>query len=246
MPRYKLTIEYDGTEFCGWQRQEEGIKSVQGTIEAAVMSLSNQLVLVEGSGRTDRGVHALEQVAHVDLEKTFAPYQLREGLNFFLRNQGVVILSVEEVPDTFHARFSAKSRTYVYKILNRRAPLALEHNRAWHIPKPLDVGAMSQAAQHFIGHHDFTTFRSAHCQAPHALRTLDRFDLYQEGAFITAIIKSRSFLHNQVRIMMGSIAKIGRREWTPSYIQDLLEIKDRRKAGATAPAHGLYLAKVEY
>lgn len=249
MPRYKLTIEYEGNRFSGWQRQSKQ-SSVQNTLEQAIKALFDQDALVEGAGRTDAGVHALGQVAHVDLTNTVPGYRVCDGLNHYLRNRGVAILSAEIVPSDFHARFSAKGRVYEYRIFNRRAPLVLEANQAWHVIGALDVEKMKVAAAHFLGHHDFTSFRAARCQAASPIRTLDTFDIRHEktpvGDYITAEIASRSFLHNQVRIMMGTLKKVGEGDLHPNDISSILEARDRRVSGPTAPPQGLYLKSIAY
>lgn len=246
MPRYKLTVEYDGTLFYGWQRQEGGLPTIQGTIESAVKQFSGEDITLEGAGRTDAGVHATGQVAHLNLTKDWPTYRILDALNFYLRDTGVAIVGAELVPDDFHARFSAKARVYNYRIINRRAPLVLEKNRAWHVIKPLNLEAMQETAQIFIGTHDFTSFRSISCQAKSAIRTLDEFILTQENHVITARIKSRSFLHNQVRIMMGSLHQIGMGCWQIEDVRQALEKRNRVYAGPTAPAWGLYLTDVQY
>ncbi len=246
MPRYKLTIEYDGTLFHGWQRQETGVVSVQGTIEQAVYQFCQEQVTVEGAGRTDAGVHATGQVAHIEITKVFPCYRIRDALNFFLKSSGVSILKVEEVAVDFHARFSAKARVYNYVIINRRASSPLWENRAWHVIQPMDVLAMRNAAQTFVGHHDFTSFRSTHCQAPSAVRTLDEFELIHEGDKITAQIRSKSFLHNQVRIMMGTLYQVGLGRRSIEDIKQALLGRHRAYAGPTAPPYGLYLTEVHY
>ena len=249
MPRYKLTIEYEGNRFSGWQRQRKQT-SVQSTIEDAIKALFNQEVIVEGAGRTDAGVHALGQVAHVDLVDPVPGYRICDGLNHYLRDRGVAILKAEIVPDDFHARFSAKGRVYEYRIFNRRAPLILEANQAWHVIRPLDVEKMKIAAQHLVGRHDFTSFRATLCQAKSPVRTIDSFEIHQantsSGDMITAVIASRSFLHNQVRIMMGTLKRIGEGCIDVDMIPSMLEARDRRLSGPTAPPQGLYLKSIAY
>ncbi|MBW8309572.1 MAG: tRNA pseudouridine(38-40) synthase TruA [Candidatus Paracaedibacteraceae bacterium] len=245
MPRYKLTIEYDGRPFCGWQLQPQ-VPTVQGFLQQAVKKFSGLNVVVEGAGRTDTGVHAIGQVAHVDLLRHDTPYRVQRGLNFFLDDCGISVVNVEEVEPTFHARFSAKRRQYIYRIINRRAPLAIDEGLAWHVPVALDIEKMSQGASMLVGVHDFTSFRSIHCQAPNPIRLLDRFDLEQTGPEIRAIIESRAFLHNQVRIMMGTLKMIGEGRWTLKDLEKALEAKDRTQGGVTAPSHGLYFSKVFY
>lgn len=254
MPRYKLTIEYNGASYCGWQRQADGIRTVQGCIEAAVQSFTKETALVEGSGRTDQGVHAMGQVAHIDLTEHQEPYRIQDALNFYLRKQAldrmqaqsISILKVEEVAPDFHARFSATSRHYVYRITNRRAPLTFSDHCSWHVIAPLDIDLMNEAAALLIGHHDFTSFRSIHCQATSPFRTLDQFSFARDCDETTVFVKSRSFLHNQVRIMVGSVKMVGEGRWPVQKIQEILDKKDRTEGGMTAPACGLYLSKVEY
>jgi tRNA pseudouridine38-40 synthase len=243
--RYKIAIEYDGSSFHGWQRQDN-LKTVQGCIEKAIEKMTDQKVLVEGAGRTDAGVHATRQIGHFDLTKHYSPHRIQDGLNFYLKEVGVVIFGVEEVEPPFHARFSATSRTYHYQIVNRRAPLSLDRFRAWHVIVPLDVEVMQNAAKHLIGHHDFSAFRSSECQSNSALKTLTQFDIYKKGDRLTAIIKARSFLHNQVRIMIGTLKMIGESKWDEDDLLRILLSKDRTLAGPTAPPHGLYLVDVGY
>jgi tRNA pseudouridine38-40 synthase len=249
MPRYKLTLEYDGNRFSGWQRQRKQ-SSVQETIEKAIKAMFRQEVIVEGAGRTDAGVHALGQVAHFDLPQNVDGYRVSDGLNHYLRDSGVVILHTEIVADDFHARFSAKGRVYEYRILNRRAPLVIEGNQAWHVIAPLHIEKMRQAAGHLVGHHDFTSFRSAHCQAASPMRTIDKFEIMQRpaqaGDYIIAQVESRSFLHNQVRIMMGTIKLVGEGRMDVGDIPKFLENHDRCTTGPTAPPHGLYLKRIAY
>lgn len=249
MPRYKLTIEYDGAAFFGWQRQP-GCISVQEIIADAVKAIFKQDVLVEGAGRTDAGVHALGQVAHIDLAHEMPGYRICDGLNHYLRDRRVTILAAEIVPDTFHARFSAIGRVYEYHIINRRAPLILEANQAWHVIVPLNLKKMQEAAQHFLGTHDFTSFRATLCQSPSPVKTLDLFELTHKplayGSLITAHIGSRSFLHNQVRIMMGTIKLVGEGRLHPDQIPGILQARDRKAGGPTAPPQGLYLKSVAY
>lgn len=246
MPRYKLTIEYDGRFFCGWQRQDS-VLSVQQAIEMAVTAFCGQQnVLVYGSGRTDAGVHALGQVAHVDLDKEFLPYRVMDALNFYLKEYPVAILAVETVSPDFHARFSAKSRTYIYRICNRRAPLTIDMGRVWHVIKPLDVAKMHEAAQLFVGVHDFNAFRAVRCQAASSVRMIDFFQVSRQGDIIQLEVQSKSFLHNQVRIMVGSLSLIGEGRWQLNDLKRALESADRRAAGPTAPPDGLYFAKIEY
>jgi len=246
MFRYKLTIEYDGSRFCGWQRQEAGVPSVQEAIETALYTLFKEKTLVEGAGRTDSGVHALGQVAHCELSYDHPLYRIQDGLNFFLMPQGASILKIETVPLDFHARFSATSRSYIYKIFNRRAPSPLERRRMWHVVRPLDFVSMQNAATLLLGTHDFSAFRAGECQAASPVKTLDHFTLTQEGEQITAFVQARSFLHHQVRIMMGTLQQVGLGKWPSAKIHEILEGRNRRYAGPTAPPHGLYLAQVGY
>lgn len=245
MPRYKLTIEYDGTPFNGWQRQS-GRPSVQAALEIAIFGFSGETVTLQAAGRTDTGVHALGQVAHVDLSKTWDPFRIREALNFHLRPQPVAILSAEAVPDSFEARFSAVARHYEYRILNRRAPAVLERQRVWHLPMPLDAEAMDHAAGLILGTHDFTTFRAAECQARSPVRTLEQFAVRRAADHLFITARARSFLHHQVRSMVGSLRQVGEGKWTPAQFRAALDAADRRRCGALAPPAGLYLTKVVY
>lgn len=245
MPRYKLTIEYDGAPFCGWQVQET-LPSVQGSLERAVKAISGEAARVHGAGRTDAGVHALGQVAHVDLVKDFPAGRLRDGLNAHLRPDPIGVLAVEIVPQTFEARFSAVRRHYLYRIVNRRANLALEIGRVWRVPKALDAGAMHEAAQRLIGKHDFTTFRDTECQAKSPDKTLDVLDVTRDGEAVNIVTNARSFLHSQVRSMVGSLVWVGEGRWTPDDMQRALEARDRRACGPVAPPDGLYLVRVDY
>ena len=248
--RYKITIEYDGTRFHGWQRQSHPLKgeliTVQSALEKAAFKLTKQQALVEGAGRTDAGVHATGQVCHFEIHKYFPPLKVRDALNFYLQDQGVSVLVVEEVDSTFHARFSATLRTYNYHIINRRAPLSLDTQRAWHVMAPLDVELMREAAQELVGHYDFSAFRAAECQGKSPLKTLSRFDIVAEKDRIVAIIESRSFLHNQVRIMMGTLKRVGEGKWTREDVIRIRDSKQRHLSGPTAPAYGLYLTGVSY
>jgi tRNA pseudouridine38-40 synthase len=260
MPRYKLTIEYDGTGYAGWQKQPDR-PSIQGEIEAALFKFSGTPIEVVGAGRTDAGVHATAQVAHIDLPKAYDPFRVMQGINFYLFNpkadsesdepaaipaNRIAILNVEPVADDFKARFSAVKRHYLYRIINRRARLGLEAGRAWHVVEPLDINAMNEAAKHLLGHHDFTSFRDSACQAKSPMKTLDRLEVRQNGEQIVVFASSRSFLHHQVRIMVGSLILVGRGKWQPGDVRIALEAKDRAKAGLTAPPDGLYLVGVDY
>lgn len=245
MTRFKLLIEYDGTPYAGWQRQNDQ-PSVQGCIEQAVYKFAQEEVHVQCAGRTDAGVHARGQVAHLDLQKDRTAYQLCEGINFFLQNKPIVVLQAEEVDAEFNARFSAKGRKYFYRIINRRAPLAIDEHRAWHIPWDVDAQAMHDAAQLLVGHHDFTSFRASQCQAKSALKTLDRLDVVRQNDEVHVIAEAQSFLHHQVRNMVGTLAQVGSGKWVASDVTHALEAKDRRASGPTAPASGLYLTEVVY
>jgi tRNA pseudouridine38-40 synthase len=245
MPRYKLTIEYDGSPFLGWQVQESGL-TVAGLLEDALEKLSGERTKVSGAGRTDAGVHALGQAAHIDLGKEWETDTIRDGLNAHLRPQPVAVLSAERVSDDFDARFSATKRHYLYRILNRRADLALDKNRVWRIVRPLDEKKMHEAAQHLVGHHDFTTFRAAECQAKSPVKTLDVLNVTRNGQEIRIEASARSFLHHQVRSIVGSLAQVGEGKWTPADMQRALEARDRAACGPVAPPDGLYLVGVDY
>jgi tRNA pseudouridine38-40 synthase len=245
MPRYKLTIEYDGRPFVGWQVQDNG-PSVQGVLMAAIAAFSGEEVSVQGAGRTDAGVHALAQVAHVDLAKDWDDDTVRDAANAHLRPHPIAVLRAEWVADTFDARFSAIRRHYRYRIVNRRADLALERGRAWRIAKPLDSAAMHAAAQRLVGRHDFTTFRNAECQAKSPVKTLDRVDVERNADEITVVTSARSFLHSQVRSMVGALALVGEGKWTADDVTAALEKRDRAACAPVAPPDGLYLAQVDY
>lgn len=245
MTRYRLTIEYDGRSFVGWQRQDNGL-SVQQTLEDAVFGFCGERTLVYGAGRTDAGVHATGQAAHVDIVRPTTTDTVRDALNAHLRPAPVAVLAAEAVDDAFHARFSATGRRYVYRIVNRRAPLALDSGRAWQVGVPLDDPAMRDAAARLLGHHDFTTFRSAACQARSPVKTLDRLDVTRSGDEIRLEIAARSFLHNQVRIMAGTLKLVGEGKWSADDVAAALAACDRTKGGPTAPPDGLYLAEVRY
>ncbi|HEV7253183.1 MAG TPA: tRNA pseudouridine(38-40) synthase TruA [Mesorhizobium sp.] len=247
MPRYRLLIEYDGRPYAGWQRQS-GQHSVQAAIEAAVFSFSGEAVSIRGAGRTDAGVHASGQVAHFDLAKERAEKTVRDALNAHLGAAGeaVSILEARQAPDSFDARFSATARHYRYAILNRRAPPALQKGFVWWVPKPLDADAMAAAAGVLLGRHDFTTFRSAHCQAKSPVRTLDRLDVARAGELITVEASARSFLHNQVRSVVGSLKRVGEGGWTADDLRRALEARDRSACAGLAPPEGLCLVRVDY
>lgn len=247
MPRYRLLVEYDGRPYAGWQRQANA-PSVQQAIEEAVQAFSGEQVRLQGAGRTDAGVHASGQVASLWLDRTWRPDRVRDALNahLTLREDRVSILDVDEVADGFDARFSARERRYLYRLADRRPPLALERDRAWHCRTMLDVPAMHAGAQRLVGHHDFTTFRSADCQSASPLKTLDRLDVIRAGEEIHVLAAARSFLHNQVRSMVGSLKRVGSGHWTEADLVDALEARDRQRCAAIAPPHGLYLIGVLY
>lgn len=245
MPRWRLIIEYDGGPFFGWQRQENG-PSVQQAIEDAVFRFCGERESVQGAGRTDAGVHAAGQVAHMDLARPFAPATVRDAINFHLRPAPVVVRDAVIVADTFHARFSARNRCYRYRILSRPAPPALERDRVWWTPLPLDVAAMVEAAAMLEGRHDFTSFRSTMCGATSALKTLTTLRVTRTGEEVVIAAEARSFLHNQVRIIAGTLKQVGEGRWTPANVAAALQACDRARAGPTAPAHGLCLTSVEY
>jgi tRNA pseudouridine38-40 synthase len=245
MPRYKLTLEYDGRPFRGWQRLSEG-PSVQQALEEAVLAFCGETTRVLGAGRTDAGVHALGQVAHLDLAREVAIETLRNALNHHLRPQPVVVLEAVRVADDFHARFSARARHYSYRIVNRRAPLALGAGRAWQVAVPLDAEMMHEAAQRLLGHHDFTSFRSSICQAATPSKTLDRLNVSRHGEVVEITASARSFLHHQVRNMVGSLKLVGQGKWPVERIEAVLQARDRAQAGPTAPACGLFLVRVDY
>lgn len=245
MPRYKLTIEYDGAPFVGWQIQQNGL-SVQGVLETAFAAFAGEAVTVKGAGRTDAGVHALGQIAHVDLPRDFDTDTVRDAANAHLRPHPVAVLSAEPAADDFDARFSAVRRHYIYRIVNRRAPLALDEGRAWRVARPLDVPAMYAAAQRLIGKHDFTTFRAAECQAASPEKTLDRLDVDRSGDDLLVTAVARSFLHHQVRSMVGSLVLVGDGRWSGDNLFAALQARDRSACGPVAPPDGLYLVAVEY
>ena len=245
MPRFKLTIEYDGTSFVGWQRQDNGL-SVQAVLEAAVRGYCQVDALVQGAGRTDAGVHALGQVAHVDLPRDDRPQVVANALNAHLRPHPISVLKAEKVADDFHARFSAIERGYVYRISNRRAPAVLEINHAWWIKAELDAAAMHDAAQALVGRHDFTSFRAIECQAESPVKTLDEISVAQNGELIAITVRARSFLYHQVRNFVGTLKFVGDGKWTRADIKRVLEARDRSIAGPTAPPGGLYLTHVRY
>jgi tRNA pseudouridine38-40 synthase len=243
--RYKLTIEYDGTPFVGWQMQASGA-SVQALITAAIASFCGEQVTLQGAGRTDAGVHALGQIAHFDLANAPETDTVRDALNAYLRPHPIAVLQAERVADDFDARFSARRRHYRYRIINRRADLALERNRAWRVPRPLDERAMHAAAQHLVGRHDFTTFRAAECQAKSPVKTLDVLAVERSGDLVTVCASARSFLHNQVRSMVGSLVLVGDGKWNGDDLAAALAARERTACGPVAPPDGLYLVAVDY
>jgi tRNA pseudouridine38-40 synthase len=245
MPRYRIDIEYDGTAFVGWQIQSTGA-SVQGELAKAVERFSGEAVAVRGAGRTDAGVHALGQVAHFDLGRAWDPFRVREALNFYLRNWPLAVLDCSVVPAVFDARFSATARHYLYKILSRRAPPAIERNRVWWLPIELDAKAMHEAAQILTGRHDFTTFRAAACQAKSPVRTLDLLTVTTDGDHLLINASARSFLHHQVRSIVGSLKLVGEGKWSGADLERALKVRDRAACGPVAPAAGLYLVGVDY
>jgi tRNA pseudouridine38-40 synthase len=245
MPRYRLLLEYDGGPFAGWQRQENG-PSVQAAVEEAIFELSGERVTVTGAGRTDAGVHARGQVAHFDLERGFTPETVRDALNAHLRPLPVAVIEADPAAPDFHARFSAVARHYAYRILNRRAPPALELGHVWHVAQALDAEAMHGAAQTLIGQHDFTTFRSTMCQAKSPVKTLDKLDVQRRGDEIVMYARARSFLHNQVRSMVGTLKLVGEGKWTAKDVKRALEARDRAACGPVAPPDGLTLMQVDY
>jgi tRNA pseudouridine38-40 synthase len=245
VPRYRLTVEYCGAGFVGWQRQPNGL-SIQEALETAIGHFCGERAAVFGAGRTDAGVHALAQVAHVDLARIADPDELRGAVNYHLRPHRVSVLRVEPVGAEFDARLSATGRHYRYRILNRRAPAALERGRVWHIAPPLDVAAMQAGARHLVGHHDFSTFRDSQCQAKSPVKTLDTLDVTRAGEEIHIAARARSFLHHQVRNMVGTLKLIGAGRWRPEDMERALAARNRRAGGPTAPAEGLALVAVHY
>ena len=246
MPRYKLTLEYDGKPYCGWQRQNDQ-PSVQEAIETAILGFSGEDASLFGAGRTDTGVHATGQVAHVDLSRDWPLDVIRDALNAHLRNEAIAILSVEAAPVDFDARFSARKRHYLYRIFNRRPPPALLNGQVWWVSKPLDVGAMREAARRLVGTHDFDTFRSAHCQARNPIRTLEILDVTKAGVEEIHIhAMAQSFLHNQIRSFAGTLKLVGEGRWSADDVTAALEARDRKRCGPVAPPDGLYLTQIEY
>jgi tRNA pseudouridine38-40 synthase len=245
MTRFALTLEFDGGPFMGLQRQDHG-PTVQEAIERAVFQVTGETVTMHSAGRTDSGVHALAMVSHVDIAKGIEPFRLMEALNARLRPDPIAVIACEAKPDEWHARFSCIGRKYEYRIANRRAPLTLERGRAWHVTRPLDAEAMDRAAQALVGRHDFTTFRSAHCQARDPLKTLDRLEVRRIADHVLIEAEARSFLHHQVRSMVGTLALVGLGQWREDQVAEALEARDRAALGLNAPAEGLYFVEARY
>jgi len=243
--RWKLLLEYDGGPFVGWQRQALG-ESVQQALEQAIGRMTGETVGVHGAGRTDAGVHALGMAAHVDISKTLTAHRLREGVNALVRPAPISVLEVEPVADDWHARFSCTKRRYLYRMLSRRSPPAVERGKLWHISLPLNVEAMAEAAAKLVGTHDFTTFRSAHCQSDSPVKTLDRLEIERVGDEVQVHAAARSFLHHQVRSMTGCLAMVGRGQWSPADMAAALEARDRAALGLNAPPEGLYFVEASY
>ncbi len=245
MARFKLTIEYDGAPYVGWQRQPTHL-SVQQVLEDAIKKFSGENVTVFGAGRTDAGVHAMGQVAHIDLNKDFTADRVRDAMNHFMKREPVAVLEAEEVSDEFHARFSAEARHYIYRIIDRRANLTFDRGHAWRVYTPIDSDAMHEAAQALVGLHDFSTFRDVQCQAKSPIKTLSKIDVVRNGQEIRISVSAPSFLHRQVRSITGSLVDIGRGRKSVAWMQDILKAKDRQMCGEVAPPDGLYLTKVDY
>lgn len=245
MTRFALTLEFDGSPFVGLQRQPNG-PSIQQTVEDAIRQVTGEKVTLHAAGRTDAGVHALGMRVHVDIAKDIAQFKLLEAVNALVRPAPIAVLACEIVPDDWHARFSCTGRSYVYRIANRRPPLTLERGRAWQIAPPLDAAAMHRAAQALVGHHDFTTFRSVHCQSQSPVKTLDRLDVRREGDAVLIEAAARSFLHHQVRSMVGCLALVGMGRWRKEQIGEALAARDRHALGLNAPPEGLYFVRAVY
>ena len=245
MHKYKITIEYDGTDFVGWQKQENGL-SIQSSIEDAINKITSETVNVFGAGRTDSGVHAKRQVAHFELSKKISLDNIRDGINQHLRPLTIAILDAKKVNEDFHARFCAELRSYEYLIINRRSPLTLYKNQAWGIFKQLNINEMKKAALKFVGKHDFNAFRSIDCQASSSIKTIQSCTVEKKEEYVVINVAAKSFLHSQVRIITGTLVDVGKGKILPINIKKIINSKDRSKAGVTAPAHGLYLTKVEY
>jgi tRNA pseudouridine38-40 synthase len=245
MTRWRLTVEFDGAPFVGWQRQAFG-ESVQGVLERAIAQMTGEAITVHGAGRTDAGVHALAMDAHVDIAKPLTEHRLREGVNALVRPHPVSVLDVAEVADDWHARFSCTGRRYLYRILNHRAPPALLRGKVWHIGAPLDLDAMQEGADKLLGSHDFTTFRSVHCQSASPVKTLDELAVERDGDVVHIRAAARSFLHHQVRSMVGCLAMVGRGQWVPEDMGRALAARDRTALGLNAPPEGLYFVSASY
>lgn len=245
MTRWRLTIEFDGRPFMGWQRQDHG-PSVQQALEEALQRMTGEKTTVIAAGRTDAGVHAIAMSAHVDVQRSLTPQRLREGLNALVRPNPVSVLEVATVAQDWHARFSCLGRRYMYRILNRRAPPALDEGRVWHVAAPLDLERMNESAAYLTGRHDFTTFRSAQCQSASPVKTLDRFEVTRVGGEIHVAAAARSFLHHQVRSMVGCLVLVGRGQWQADDMRKALEARDRSALGFNAPPHGLYFVEATY
>jgi len=247
MPRFRMVVEYDGGPYVGWQRQDNG-HSVQGAIEKAILSMSGEAISLRAAGRTDSGVHAFGQVCHADLTRAWKAETLMNAVNAYLSmdKERIAIVEAEEMPPGFDARFSATKRHYLYRIINRLAPTAIEADRAWHVKKPLDHEAMHAAAQQLVGHHDFTTFRSSHCQAKNPNRTIERLDVTRSGELIEIRASAQSFLHNQIRSFAGTLRLAGEGKWSPDDVRAALEARDRTRCGPVAPPHGLFFLQVDY
>jgi tRNA pseudouridine38-40 synthase len=245
MTRFALTLEFDGSPFMGLQRQAHG-PSVQQAVEEAIRAVTGESAIMHAAGRTDAGVHATGMRAHVDIAKPIAPFRLMEALNALLRPAPIAVIACEAVPDDWHARFSCIGRAYEYRVVNRRAPLTLDRGRSWLVPQPLDAAAMHRAAQALVGHHDFTTFRSVHCQAKSPLKSLDRLDVRREGERVLIAAEARSFLHHQVRSMVGCLVLVGMGRWEETRVAAALAARDRGALGLNAPPDGLYFVAARY
>jgi len=245
MNRYKLIVEYDGAKFAGWQRQSD-VPSVQQCIEESVQKFTNEDVRLHVAGRTDAGVHAYGQVAHFDMNKEMLASKVMGAINQHIKPNKIAIVDCQKVTDEFHARFNAKKRYYVYRIINRRAPLAIESGRAWFVPIKLDIDKMREAASYLLGKHDFSSFRDSQCQSNSPIKTLDEIRIEQSGELIEIYVSAKSFLHHMVRNITGTLKFVGEGKWSPEKIKDIIEAKDRCAGGPTAPAHGLYFIKVDY